>query len=62
MIEVRLDEHDRLDRALRAFKKKVQKAGVLQELRKRRHYVKPSTARQIKASAARRRARVRRVA
>lgn len=60
MIEIRLDEHDRIDRALRAFKKKVQKAGVLQELRKRRHYVKPSEARQLKHSAARRRARTRR--
>ena len=57
MIEVRIDEGDRLDWALKAFKKKVQKSGLMQELRKRRHYVKPSVARQLKSSAARRRAR-----
>jgi small subunit ribosomal protein S21 len=55
MIEVTLHEGDRVDAALRTFKKKVQKSGLLQELRKRRHYVKPSAARQLKASAARQR-------
>ena len=60
MIEVKLDENDRLDWALKVFKKKVQRAGVLQDLRKKRHYVKPSEARQLKAAAARRRARTRR--
>ena len=57
MVEVHVDEADRLERALRTFKKKVQKAGVLQDLRKKRHYVKPSEARQLKSAAARRRAR-----
>lgn len=55
MIEVTLGDGDRIDAALRAFKKKVQKAGLLQELRKRRHYVKPSVARQLKSAAARQR-------
>jgi small subunit ribosomal protein S21 len=55
MIEVVIDEGDRLEWALKAFKKKVQKSGLMQELRKRRHYVKPSVARQLKSSAARRR-------
>ncbi|MDB4906660.1 MAG: ribosomal protein [Gemmatimonadetes bacterium] len=59
MIEVTIDENDRLDWALKKFKKKIQRAGVLQELRRRRHYVKPSEARQLKASAARRRKRTR---
>jgi len=57
MIEVKIDEGDRLEWALKTFKKKVQKSGLMQELRKRRHYVKPSVARQLKSSAARRRAR-----
>ena len=57
MIEVHLDADDRLEWALKAFKKKVQKAGILKDLRKRRHYTKPSEARQLKAAAARRRAR-----
>jgi small subunit ribosomal protein S21 len=37
--------------ALRKFKKKVQEDGILQELRDRQHYVKPSTKR-AKAKAA----------
>ena len=54
MIEVRLEESDRLDWALKRFKKKVTQAGILQELRRKRHYVKPSEARQLKSAAARR--------
>ena len=54
MIEVKLDEGDKIDWALKAFKKKVMKSGILRELRRRRHYVKPSEARQRKAYAARR--------
>lgn len=57
MIEVKLDEGDRIEWALKSFKKKVQRAGILQDLRRRRHYVKPSEARQLKADAARRRSR-----
>ena len=56
MIEVKLDEGDRLELALKAFKKMVQRSGLLHELRRRRHYVKPSVARQLKSTAARRRA------
>jgi small subunit ribosomal protein S21 len=55
MIEVILDEADRLDWALKQFKRKVQKAGVLKDLRKKRHYEKPSEVRQRKAASARRR-------
>jgi small subunit ribosomal protein S21 len=35
----------------------VLRSGLLKDLRRRRHYVKPSEARQLKADAARRRAR-----
>jgi ribosomal protein S21 len=42
MIEVKLDESDRLDWALKTFKKKVLKSGILKDLRRKRHYVKPS--------------------
>jgi small subunit ribosomal protein S21 len=62
MIEVKLDENDRLDWALKAFKKKVLKSGLLKDLRRKRHYVKPSEARQLKAAAARRRVRTARPA
>ena len=54
MPEIHLSETDRLDWALKTFKRQVQKTGVLRELRKRRHYVKPSEARQIKSKAAKR--------
>jgi small subunit ribosomal protein S21 len=57
MVELHIDEADRLDWALKTFKKKVQKAGILKDLRKKRHYVKPSEARQKKAAEARRRKR-----
>jgi small subunit ribosomal protein S21 len=57
MVEVHLDESDRLDWALKAFKRKVQKAGIMQDLRRRKHYVKPSEARQRKAKASQRRQR-----
>ncbi|HEX6050051.1 MAG TPA: 30S ribosomal protein S21 [Gemmatimonadaceae bacterium] len=57
MVEVTLSETDRLDWALKSFKKKVLKSGILKDLRKKRHYVKPSEAKQLKAAAARRRGR-----
>ena len=59
MAEVHLDETDRIEWALKAFKKKVQKSGLLKELRRRRHHVKPSEARQHKQKAAQRRGRTR---
>ena len=59
MIEITLAEGDRVEWALKAFKRKVMREGVLTELRRRRHYVKPSEARQLKSEAAQRRARKR---
>jgi len=52
--EIHLGETDRLEWALKAFKKEVQKSGILRELRRRRHHVKPSGARQLKSKAAQR--------
>ena len=57
MISVTLAEGDRIDGALKSFKRQVLKSGILKELRRRRHYVKPSEARQLKSEAAQRRAR-----
>jgi small subunit ribosomal protein S21 len=57
MIEVQLGDDDRLDWALKQFKRRVQRAGILADLRRRRHYTKPSEARQLKSAAARRRSR-----
>ncbi|HET7457728.1 MAG TPA: 30S ribosomal protein S21 [Gemmatimonadaceae bacterium] len=55
MIEVTLEEGDRLDWALKAFKKKMVRSGILKDLRRKRFYEKPSVARQRKAAEARRR-------
>jgi small subunit ribosomal protein S21 len=52
--EVILQETDRVDWALKVFKRKMMTARILQELRRRRHYVKPSAARTLKTKAARR--------
>jgi small subunit ribosomal protein S21 len=54
MPEIILAETDRLDWALTAFKRLMQRAGVLREIRRRRFYVKPSAARQLKSKAAQR--------
>jgi small subunit ribosomal protein S21 len=59
MIEITLSETDRIEYALKAFRRKVQRSGVLKELRQRRYHVKPSAARKLKADAARRRKRQR---
>lgn len=40
-MDVQVKNND-VDFALRLLKKKVQKSGMLQELRRRRHYEKPS--------------------
>jgi small subunit ribosomal protein S21 len=50
-----------LERALKLFKRKLQKSGLFGELRRRRHYVKPSEARAIKTAAAIRRKRKKKV-
>jgi small subunit ribosomal protein S21 len=55
MPEVILADTDRIEFALKAFKRKVQRAGILKELRARRHYLKPSLARKLKKAAAERR-------
>jgi small subunit ribosomal protein S21 len=57
MIEVRLADGDSVEYALKQFKRKVVKSGLLRELKQRRHYVKPSAARQLKEAAAIRRKR-----
>ncbi len=47
--------NDQVEKALRKFKKKVAESGLLQNLRDREHYVKPTTRRKQAKSAARRR-------
>lgn len=45
MIVVNVKENESIDRALKRFKKKFEKTGVLRELRARTHYEKPSVRR-----------------
>ena len=42
-----------VEKAMRKFKKKIQNSGLLQELRDRETYVKPTTRRKIQAGQAR---------
>jgi len=52
---VRLREGDNVERALKALKKQVEKAGTISELKKRQHYEKPSVRKKKKQAAARKR-------
>ena len=47
VVQVREDES--FENALRRFKRKVEKSGILTELRKRQHFEKPSVKRKRKA-------------
>ena len=51
LIKVREDES--LENAIRRFKRKCEKSGILTEIKKRQHYEKPSVKRKRKALAAR---------
>ena len=42
MTKVKVRNGESLEQALRRFNREVQKAGILQELRDRQHYKKPS--------------------
>lgn len=55
MTVVILEDQDRVDWAIKAFRRRVQRSGILQDLRKKRYYVKPSLAKRVKAAQARRR-------
>ena len=52
MSEVVVHDDESFERALKRFKKKCEKAGILSDLRKHRHYEKPSERRKRKMSAA----------
>ncbi|MCL5772926.1 MAG: 30S ribosomal protein S21 [Firmicutes bacterium] len=54
-METRVGENESLDSALRRFRRQCQRAGVLAEIKKREHYVKPSVKRKKKSEMARKR-------
>ena len=50
-----LGERDNVERALRKLKKKLANGGLMQDLRDREFYIKPTTKRKLKRAAAKKR-------
>ena len=57
MSEVRIEDGESLEGALKRFKKKVQKAGILTEVRRREFYEKPSVKKKRKSAQAKKKKR-----
>ena len=57
MSEITNHDDENFERALKRFKKKCEKAGILSDLRKHRHYENPSGRRKRKMNAAMRKNR-----
>ncbi len=55
MAEIYVRNDESIESALKRFKKKVQKAGILSEIKRRERYEKPSVKRKRKSEAARKR-------
>jgi small subunit ribosomal protein S21 len=53
---VKVKDNESFEAAMRRFKKQVEKAGTLSELRRREYYDKPSIRKKKKSAAARKRA------
>ena len=53
---VRCGENESIDSALKRFKRKCQKDGIIGDLKKKQEYQKPSVRKKEKAKAARKRA------
>jgi len=53
--ETKVRKNETIDAALRRFKRSIAKDGVLAEVKKRKHYEKPSVKRKKKSEAARKR-------
>lgn len=57
MAEVRVQEGEPLESALRRFKRKVQQEDIIKEIKKHSFYLKPGEKRRIKQALARKRVR-----
>jgi small subunit ribosomal protein S21 len=55
VVEIELAETDRLDWALKQFRRRMIRSGMFKDMRRKRFYEKPSEARKAKAKAAERR-------
>ena len=47
-VEVQVRDQEQIERMIKKFTRKVKKSGVLEEVRERRHYTKPSVKRRMK--------------
>jgi small subunit ribosomal protein S21 len=57
LAEVRLQEGESLENALRRFKRKVQQEDIIKEVKRHSFYLKPGEKKRVKAALARKRAR-----
>ena len=57
MAEVRLQEGESLENALRRFKRKVQQEDIIKEIKRHSFYLKPGEKRRVKEALARKRSR-----
>ena len=56
MVGITLQETENIDRALKRFKKKYERSGILKEFKKRTFYTKPSVEKRMNRIKAKRRA------
>ncbi len=56
MAGVRVRDGEPFERALRRFRRQVERSGIIKEVRRRQYYEKPSVMKKKKALAARKRA------
>ncbi|MDR0786354.1 MAG: 30S ribosomal protein S21 [Gemmatimonadota bacterium] len=55
MVEIQIGENDRLDWALKQFRRRMIRSGLFKDMRRKRFYEKPSEALKAKLKAAERR-------
>lgn len=55
MVGIIIGENENLDKALKRFKKKYERSGILKEFKKRTFYLKPSVRKKMKKAKAIRR-------
>jgi small subunit ribosomal protein S21 len=56
VIGIHVNENENIDRALKRFKKKYERSGILKEFKKRTFFIKPSIEKRMEKIKARRRA------
>ncbi len=57
MAEIRIQEHESIESALRRFKRKVQQEDIIKDIKKHSYYLKPGDKRRAKQALARKRSR-----